>query len=1162
VSIIVSDKPEYSAAMYKQLLTIALAQNLDASLAQNLDTLPAQNTDTLPAQNTDANRLQAMFALFRKVTDDLANEQKIALFTQFAKVSYVCFRFEISANLQRHIYEYRRLAYDIMFDRRPFQPIYLDLALYATAHFIAAIFKNEIPDALAALLPNDGFYTFNNIAVQTHFRTLRVVVLEDKPLENVFICTTEAFETTQNLRVHYKVAGRNDAMDDTISAIRRHLWQSKVVTLMLHQADITAEMAVYARLFVVEPDYLMEVTAVSECVQSDNKKPLTWLHLLKKFIVVPTTPAIMLGHIANFFLDNLIQERHAIETVDYDVFFKKTFKLNPLAFSLYTDSQIKEMYANGKIHFNNIKRMVAEGFAKEGIHLEDCYLEPTFYSAEYGIYGRLDVFHHSPKGIAASAIVELKSGKSFRPNVYGINNNNYTQTLLYDLLLKSVYQTGDEIGKYVLYSGSLDGQNLKYAGVTPQIQADAVQIRNQITNIDWLLCELTDKSALRNDTILDMLTQRIPPPGFIATDHKTFCGIFSNIDLLERMYFMGFTGFIAREHRLARIGNEGNETRNGMAGLWRTPLEEKINNFTIFFGVEIADFKLEKENYIVQLAVKPETPPTNFRIGDIGVLYAITDENSLPLHTQIFKCTVIALSQNAVTVRLRSAQINPTDFKKQGQLWNLEQDTMDSGFVQQYKNIFQFIQAPKSKRQLLFGLKPPAQPLNTPIPHYKDLTDEQSQLLEKALQSRDYFLLWGPPGSGKTSQMLRYYVQYLMENTNEKVLLLAFTNRAVEEICEAIASIEMVGNTHINDLYLRIGSSTGSNPHFASQFFEAKIKNCDTRLQLKTVIQQHRIIVSTVSGAMGKTELFELGATGDMQGFDRVVIDEASQLTEPMLVGLLPRFKHFMLIGDHRQLPAVVAQSEVESAVIVASSDPNTLPSDRTPSLHDIGLHDLRNSLFERLYLRCQTQNWAWAYAQLSKQGRMHADINAFPSKFFYDDNLEPFLDKQFAEKPANAPYKRLDFIDTLPDNTTFGNKTNLHEAEIIKNLIPVFYELYKDNFNENTIGIITPYRAQIAAIRNVLAADASLAHILPHITIDTVERYQGSARAVILISLCTNSVQQLANMVSTHVENGKNVDRKLNVALTRAREFLILVGNKNILQHDATYKELLQWIG
>lgn len=100
-------------------------------------------------------------------------------------------------------------------------------------------------------------------------------------------------------------------------------------------------------------------------------------------------------------------------------------------------------------------------------------------------------------------------------------------------------------------------------------------------------------------------------------------------------------------------------------------------------------------------------------------------------------------------------------------------------------------------------------------------------------------------------------------------------------------------------------------------------------------------MVATVASIIGKPELFAL------KSFQRVVIDEASQILEPMLVGLLPRFKHFLLIGDHKQLPAVVAGYEISKVY--------------EPACTDIGLYDLRNSFFERLYKRAQTQGWQHA---------------------------------------------------------------------------------------------------------------------------------------------------------------------------------------------------------
>ena len=102
------------------------------------------------------------------------------------------------------------------------------------------------------------------------------------------------------------------------------------------------------------------------------------------------------------------------------------------------------------------------------------------------------------------------------------------------------------------------------------------------------------------------------------------------------------------------------------------------------------------------------------------------------------------------------------------------------------------------------------------------------------------------------------------------------------------------------------------------------------------------------------------------------------------------------------------------------------------------------------------------------------------------------------------------------------------------------------------SIGVITPYRAQIAQIQ---AALQSRNFDVSKITIDTVERYQGGARDVILLSLCTNEASQLSSLVSLSEEG---VDRKLNVALTRARRQLVVVGNAEILRGSEIYRKFI----
>jgi DNA replication ATP-dependent helicase Dna2 len=119
--------------------------------------------------------------------------------------------------------------------------------------------------------------------------------------------------------------------------------------------------------------------------------------------------------------------------------------------------------------------------------------------------------------------------------------------------------------------------------------------------------------------------------------------------------------------------------------------------------------------------------------------------------------------------------------------------------------------------------------------------------------------------------------------------------------------------------------------------------------------------------------------------------------------------------------------------------------------------------------------------------------------------------------------------------------------VELVK-IFSRYYEL-------SDIGIITPFRAQIAKIRQVLEKQGFDPDTL---TVDTVERYQGGAREVILISLCTNSEAQVATLTSLSEEG---IDRKLNVALTRAREHLVVLGNESLLRGQKAYHQLLDFL-
>ena len=141
--------------------------------------------------------------------------------------------------------------------------------------------------------------------------------------------------------------------------------------------------------------------------------------------------------------------------------------------------------------------------------------------------------------------------------------------------------------------------------------------------------------------------------------------------------------------------------------------------------------------------------------------------------------------------------------------------------------------------------------------------------------------------------------------------------------------------------------------------------------------------------------------------------------------------------------------------------------------------------------------------------------------------------------------------------------KTNLPEACMIAKMVKSVWNLYQKNNQafsaEKTIGIIVPYRNQIAMIRKEL--DKFGLEEFHHITIDTVERFQGSERNVIIYGFTIQKRYQLDFLTSNiFEENGVLIDRKLNVALTRAREQLFVVGNPLLLKDVSLFKQLIDY--
>jgi DNA helicase len=582
------------------------------------------------------------------------------------------------------------------------------------------------------------------------------------------------------------------------------------------------------------------------------------------------------------------------------------------------------------------------------------------------------------------------------------------------------------------------------------------------------------------------------------------------------------------------------ESRTGASALWLSTLDEKRDAGEILYDLTIVEnhaSQAHKAFIILSIPQYEETFLPNFRNGDVVVLYERNNGMDNVTNKMVFKGNIESITDNELRIRLRAAQQNPLVFPENSR-YAVEHDTMDTTFRSMYLGLSSFMDANPERRELLLGQRPPRFDMA-----YEDriarTTDDFERVALKAEAACDYFLLVGPPGTGKTSRALRRMVEHFYACPSTQVLLLAYTNRAVDEICRSLSAILPQVD------YIRVGSELSCDARFRKHLLENVLAECNNRREVNIRMADCRIYVGTVASIASKPELFKL------KHFDVAIVDEATQILEPQLLGILcARFKDgrngigkFILIGDHKQLPAVVLQSNEQSEV-------------HDEGLRRIGLYNLKDSLFERLYRFHLQEEHCRAVDMLCRQGRMHPGVASFPNREFYAGKLEA-LGLPHQLENVDAPVR---FIPSERDTESVSGKTNRNEARIVAQLAADVYHLYKETFEVNrTLGVITPYRSQIALIRKEIQALGISA--LNEISVDTVERYQGSERDVIIYSFCVNYLYQLKFLPNLTEENGVWIDRKLNVALTRARRQLYITGVPDILNHNLIYRRLIQAI-
>ncbi|GLH12203.1 Regulator of nonsense transcripts 1 homolog [Gryllus bimaculatus] len=394
------------------------------------------------------------------------------------------------------------------------------------------------------------------------------------------------------------------------------------------------------------------------------------------------------------------------------------------------------------------------------------------------------------------------------------------------------------------------------------------------------------------------------------------------------------------------------------------------------------------------------------------------------------------------------------------------------------------------------------------------LNDSQQKAIKMALKAKDYLLLRGLPGTGKSTTIAILIQQFVSQG--QSVLLTAHTHSAVDTVLLKLLKLEVP--------FMRIGSHVRVQEAIHPWTEHSLTKHCSTPEQLEDTYKKQTVVAATCLGI--KHAMFT------RRSFDVCIVDESTQVLQPVILGPLLHAKKFILVGDPQQLPPVVRSSIASERGLSKCLFSHLARPESTASLDfqyrmNCKITDLANDLTYGGKLKCASPAVAEATLQLANEK--------------IQDCCPPWMTKALSCKLEDSVV----FLNVPKTQEKVTDCINKEEALIVKQLIELFL---KADVDSTTIGVMAPYRNQVKYIISIMQD-------IPGIETNTVDQYQGRDKDIVIFS-CTN------NWSSNNTSNADscilNDERRLTVAITRARFKLIIIGDVSALQCFAPLKHII----
>ncbi|XP_077093323.1 DNA replication ATP-dependent helicase/nuclease DNA2 isoform X3 [Siphateles boraxobius] len=770
-------------------------------------------------------------------------------------------------------------------------------------------------------------------------------------------------------------------------------------------------------------------------------------------------------------------------------------------------------------------------------------IEENIWCPSFGLKGKIDVtagvriHRRGRKPIERIVPLELKTGKESN------SIEHRSQVILYTLM-SSARRCDPEAGFLIyLKTGSLHpvvGNHMDRRELIKIRNSLAHHIGNNLIKMECgsqmapLPAMVSDQQACkycpqkRNCAVYNRAVER-DPMGSCTEGPQAF--VQSESEHLSQIHLQYFSHWLL----LCTLEALTMENKGGRRNIWLQTSQQReksggcAGNMRLAGGVSILSDGVYKHSFERK---EGEQTLTGLIVGDRIV---VSDQDSVLIGLATGYVTEITVSGLTCSLDKNLSKYSSNT------IFRLDQDEGAGGLSTHLGNLSRLMEnTPTSERlrELIVEFRPPQfiDSLSSVLPRdakdtvaniLKGLNKPQKQAMKKVLLSRDYTLIVGMPGTGKTTTICT--LVRILHACGFSVLLTSYTHSAVDNILLKLKRFK-IG-------FLRLGRSQKVH-HDILPFTEesCRAKGMQTLEELEQLYNKELIVATTCMGV--KHPIFS------RRRFDFCIVDEASQISQPVCLGPLFYAQRFVLVGDHQQLPPIVQNAEARTLGMDESLFKRLEHhSDAVVQLNvqyrmNSAIMSLSNALMYEGRLECGSERTASAVLQLPSRVQVEKELDLYVCQPQYSAWVQAALE-------PNSP---VCFLDTsqVPAHETVEKSgiSNHTEAILVQALVTL---LLKAGCRASDIGVIAPYRQQLKAISSLLQGDAFKA-----LEVNTVDKYQGRDKSVIIVSFVrSNPEGNLGELLQDW--------RRLNVAITRAKHKLLMLGSAPTLHRYAPLEKLLR---